>query len=396
MVFRTVIATDVRMALGPDGTIYSTHSSFDASTIERRKIPGSSVLVVARQANKEQEDVPLFEIPSHLAEFALLPRDSADEFFLSRMWRLLRAVRNVSLSRADLVIVRIPEMVSVSMWFRSLFSKSKRVAFLVAEPEDFANRLPLPSGLGKFLSRSLAKFALRSSHGVIYVTESTQRVKYPPAIGQPYCSISNFSLPLELFAPCPSPRYRSGNWADSRRRLLCVGQQNDLEKGHDIAVRALKVLLEEGFDLTLDLVGDGRCSSSLRELARAEGVADLVNFWGQLSSEGVLSRLREADLFLMPSRTEGLPRSMVEAMSQGVASVGSNVGGIPELVPVSKACFESDSVAALASSVKYFLSNQQACHDLAGRQLAIAQSIALRSSPSAYSQFLSQVVGPGE
>ena len=45
------------------------------------------------------------------------------------------------------------------------------------------------------------------------------------------------------------------------------------------------------------------------------------------------TELDKADLFLMPSRSEGLPRALIEAMARGLPCIGSNIGGIPELLP---------------------------------------------------------------
>ena len=51
------------------------------------------------------------------------------------------------------------------------------------------------------------------------------------------------------------------------------------------------------------------------------------------AGDAVRKELDRSDLFVMPSRTEGLPRAMIEAMARGLPCIGSNVGGIPELLP---------------------------------------------------------------
>src|SRR5439155_26719861 len=90
---------------------------------------------------------------------------------------------------------------------------------------------------------------------------------------------------------------------------------------------------QAGLDVTLDIVGDGRFRPELDRLAAELGIREQVCFRGQLpAGEPVRARLDAADLFVLPSRSEGLPRAMVEAMARALPCIGSNVGGILELL----------------------------------------------------------------
>jgi glycosyltransferase involved in cell wall biosynthesis len=81
---------------------------------------------------------------------------------------------------------------------------------------------------------------------------------------------------------------------------------------------------------TLILVGTGPLDAELRERARGLGVAGSVRFLG--SRDDVLDLLPALDVFVLGSRFEGLPVSLLEAMAAGVAVVATQVGGIPEVV----------------------------------------------------------------
>lgn len=81
------------------------------------------------------------------------------------------------------------------------------------------------------------------------------------------------------------------------------------------------------------LIGDGQFRPQLEAQTRALGVSDRVRFAGELpSGEAVRAELDRADLFVLPSRSEGLPRALIEAMARGLPCIGSTVGGIPELL----------------------------------------------------------------
>ena len=69
-----------------------------------------------------------------------------------------------------------------------------------------------------------------------------------------------------------------------------------------------------------------------RELAKQLGIANRVNFLGWIDIDELKHIYRVCDIFVMPSYTEGVPRTVLEAMSNGLAVVATRVGGIPEVV----------------------------------------------------------------
>jgi phosphatidylinositol alpha-1,6-mannosyltransferase len=89
----------------------------------------------------------------------------------------------------------------------------------------------------------------------------------------------------------------------------------------------------------------------LEDLGRALGVDGRVRFAGLLpAGAAVRAELDAADLFVLPSRAEGLPRALIEAMARALPAIGSNVGGIPELLPAD-ALVPPDDEQALAAAI---------------------------------------------
>ena len=81
------------------------------------------------------------------------------------------------------------------------------------------------------------------------------------------------------------------------------------------------------------MVGEGHYLPQMKRLATTLGIAHCVDFTGQLLfGNSILDFLDSTDLFTMPSRAEGLPRALLEAMSRACPCVASAVGGIPELL----------------------------------------------------------------
>jgi glycosyltransferase involved in cell wall biosynthesis len=120
---------------------------------------------------------------------------------------------------------------------------------------------------------------------------------------------------------------------DRALRIGFIGSFAQLYKGADTLLRSLATCLRRGTTLEISFVGEGRYRKNMESLARDLLVEGNVSFLGQLGfGRPVCDFLDSIDLFVMPSRAEGLPRALVEAMARGCPCIGSNVGGIPELL----------------------------------------------------------------
>ncbi len=103
-------------------------------------------------------------------------------------------------------------------------------------------------------------------------------------------------------------------------------------KGQQYIIAALGSLKKQGItNYEYQLVGTGD-SSYLKSLARKYGVETQVKFLGAMPHDQVFDWLDTIDIYVQPSKQEGLPRALVEAMSRGIPAFGANTGGIPELI----------------------------------------------------------------
>lgn len=113
----------------------------------------------------------------------------------------------------------------------------------------------------------------------------------------------------------------------SPRRLICTQQLNP-DKGHDVLLRAA-AQLSEPFEL--HMWGKGRAEASLKALADGLGLGQRV-FWHGFSFN-IMEALRQGDIFLLASLSEGLPNTLLEAMAAGLLPVCRDVGGVREVIP---------------------------------------------------------------
>jgi glycosyltransferase involved in cell wall biosynthesis len=142
---------------------------------------------------------------------------------------------------------------------------------------------------------------------------------------------------IHMGVAIPSSAERKGRVPGPLRVLL--GARLADVKGHRYALEAMAQLKAAGVEMSLECAGEGPLRASLEKYATALDVRDRVQFLGVIDHQELLNRLREHqwDVVLLPSivtgeQREGIPVSLIEAMAAGVVVVGTNTGGIPELL----------------------------------------------------------------
>lgn len=181
----------------------------------------------------------------------------------------------------------------------------------------------------------------KTNSGMVFVCEFEKQL-FKQKIGLGHCKsvvVHNGLLPEE---------FSNVQVSSSARDLLFVGEMRHL-KGVDVLLKAIAHLKPKR-KVTATLVGDGPDIASFKTLAAEHRIADQVNFAG-------LMRMPEAihlgRIFVLPSRNESFPYVMLEAIAAHKPIVGSNVGGISEVVPQHQLCEPNNPVelARLIESV---------------------------------------------
>ncbi len=122
--------------------------------------------------------------------------------------------------------------------------------------------------------------------------------------------------------------------AEERIHAVYVGRLEPV-KNHALLLHAFRAALESMPDLRLWMVGDGSERAAMERLAAELGIAGQVTFWGQQLD--VAPFFSAADAFIMSSRSEGLPVSLLQAFSLGLPAIVTDVGGMAEVVRLAQA-----------------------------------------------------------
>jgi len=202
-----------------------------------------------------------------------------------------------------------------------------------------------------------------------YVTEFALQHRYPPA--SEAFSTHFSSIDLSALAFVAAPRILHPNVQPLT--LISVGTLAQLYKAPDVLIDAVALCVQEGLDLKLILVGDGKHRMELEAQVASLGLGERVHFCGHLLSSALVRyELDRADLFILPSRQEGLPRAMIEAMARSLPCIGSTVGGIPELLP-SEDLVPPGDVVALASKIREVVTDSERMARMSARNLETAK-----------------------
>jgi glycosyltransferase involved in cell wall biosynthesis len=183
------------------------------------------------------------------------------------------------------------------------------------------------------------------------VTQHALQKRYPPARDR----FSTHYSTIELSDNAFSEKGRYEKYSHARNsaclRIVTVGTLHALYKGPDILIEAIRKCIAKNFDLRATWVGDGRHRIGLIKMAKEAGLSEKVSFIGALpAGAAVREILDQADIYVLPSRQEGLPRSVLEAMARTLPVIATNVGGISELIDAEFIIPPGDS-DALASKI---------------------------------------------
>ncbi len=279
---------------------------------------------------------------------------------------LQSAIRKVA-DTDDAIFLQIPCPWASSLR-KSLAPERPYGVEVMADPYDTFSPGAHPHLLSPFFRRFFShrlREDVRGASAVSFVTREALQRRYRPVNGtfSTYCSNVELPAAAVLGQPRVYPEKKDSF------HLICVGAFSHFSKAPDISLKALRLLLDRGRNLKFTFVGSGVYLPKVQAMAQSLGVGGAVQFLGRLGAgQEVYEALDAADLFVLPSRQEGVPRAMIEAMARGLPCIGSTIGGIPELLPAEDMVPPNDAegLAALIEAVVADTArmNRMAAHSL--------------------------------
>lgn len=233
--------------------------------------------------------------------------------------------------KSECIIARLPSTYgNVAIKFARKFNKPYLVEVVGCPWDALWNH----SSKGKILafpSWIAMKKSLINAPYAIYVTSEFLQKRYPTKGKSINCSdivLTKFNdkvLEARLDKIC--------NIKQNNKMVIgTTAAVNVRYKGQQYVIQALGKLKKQGItNFEYQIVGGGD-QAYLKSIVERCDVIEQVKFLGATPHDKVVQWLDNIDLYIQPSMQEGLPRALIEALSRGLPSIGSDAGGIPELV----------------------------------------------------------------
>ena len=177
----------------------------------------------------------------------------------------------------------------------------------------------------------------------------------------------------------------------NKKMIFFAGSLRKL-KNVNVLIKTVAVLLKEEPDLILVIAGSGYEEENLRRLVEKENLKDIVKFLGNINEDLMIKNYNAANVFCLPSQSEGTPNVIIEALLCGTAVVASKVGEIPLLIENGKNGFlvEPDSVISLKEKLSEALNVEWNREELRKSILRLSPGIVLQEYDKVYGKLLNQ------
>lgn len=254
-----------------------------------------------------------------------------------------------AVKKHDIIIARLPTAIGrLAIQSAQKYNKPHLAEFVGCTFDAYWNY----NWLGKIIAHykmAQMKTLVKDLPYVIYVTREFLQNRYPTKGKTIDCS--NVEL-YDIQSQDLEKRLRRIQSTNIKEMTLATVAAIDVPyKGQDDVIKAIAQLnRKNGWQLRYLIIGQGD-DERLKRIAREEGVQDFVEILGSIAHAKVFDQLRDIDLYIQPSKQEGLPRAMIEAMSVACPALGAKTAGIPELIE-NQCIFQPGRVSELISTIQ--------------------------------------------
>ncbi|WP_194191049.1 glycosyltransferase [Clostridium chrysemydis] len=287
------------------------------------------VVIRTYHLDKTYEEAALKKVDLEGLEFVEIGNlNSLKGFFFEK--KKYKKIILEQVGQADLIFARMPSTVSdITIKAARKTNKKYMVEVGGCAWDAFWNH----SFLGKIIAPYMflnEKKGVRNASFASYVTERWLQRRYPCDCQ----SIAASNVYLNLLRDSVLDKRLEKIRTKDKKDVFIIGTTaavNVKYKGQEYVIKAIYELNKKGYNFEYELVGGGD-TTYLKEIVDKLDLNDKVRFKGLLLHEDVFDWLDSIDIYAQPSKQEGLPRALIEALSRACPAIGSTTAGIPELL----------------------------------------------------------------
>ena len=315
---------------GKEGGLYGTHITDELR--QRYLQLGGHVHFLMRERRLPQAANGYSKLLDESMSFTPVPEVLTPRALLANKTQAKRQIDDVVRS-SDIVVARIPSL--IGRWAVTAAKRHQKPYLIecVACNWDALSNHKLLARIAAPWYWLMQRRVVAQAPFVIYVTSEFLQKRYPTRARS--FAISNVELPdTGLYGEAYAAEAADHTTKDGQQvlRLVTVASVSTPYKGQQDVIKAVSALREVGIACEYHLIGGGS-TDRLKAVADRADVLDRVHFHGAVRHADVFPLLQTMDIYIQPSRQEGLPRALIEAMSCGLPGIGATTGGIPELLP---------------------------------------------------------------
>ena len=354
---RVLFAHDGPLEVSPDGVPMGVHYT---ETLLERYFQLGSILTFLMRAKPVSALDALSYSPLVHCGFSFQPvANPKGPLKFALYARSVRSKVRLAVADHDVIVTRLPSLIGSWAFLEALHQGKPVLVEFVACTWDSLWNLNI---LGKLTAPYFFlknRHLMRYSTHTIYVTEHFLQKRYPSRGKMIACS--DVEVTVNDHRVLESRLERISRYNNEHTIILTTVAAVDVPyKDQAAVIRALAFMGIQRKRYKFRIVGQGD-PARLKKLAQELGVLPLIEFTGPVQHKHIIDVLDDTDIYIQPSRQEGLPRALIEAMSRGCPALGSNAGGIPELLPTSR-IFSKGDICRIAELISTY-STESMMHD---------------------------------
>lgn len=391
---KVLVVADGHYYITPDGTVYAD-SVYDYNFYKRYLQVFDHVYAVIRAEHIQEAPKGKKKSSGEGISFLELPYYRGPIQYAKKYFQIRRCVKKIC-KEYDCAIFRIPA--ATSNIFCKVYSGMEKPFAVEVVVDPWENFGPRATGNKVIIAAvrrtwtGLVREMCMKANGASYVTQEYLQTAYPPRVskyddGSFTSSYSSVELPDDSFANVRM-------WKSGQKTFYISHVSNYFSgygKGHLTLMRAVKMVRNHGYDVRIRFVGDGPKRTEFEDFAKSLNIEKYVEFTGRLANgDEVRKAIRTSDIFALPTFAEGLPRVLLEAMSEGIPCLSSPTCGIPEILD-EEFLYDFEDVVGFANGIERFINDFGLMSRESEKNLAIAREFSASKLNERRSEFYSKL-----